>query len=175
MVIVGKNWVEILYLNCAVIKLNLFARNFAPKFTAVAQKVTLRTNELNEENPMALYPKTNFLAVNCVTLRNVCDSHKVEYYPAIQVFNFVNTDAKTKTKMEGIDTELLKFFGKTIFLHGELEKKSSAAKSKVVPLVVNNNAKLSHLTDKAEDRIHDALSSLLFFLMNELPEELNQV
>ncbi len=87
-----------------------------PKFTSVAEKITSRTKELNDENPLAKYPSTTFLAVNCVTLRKVCESHKVEFYPAIQAFNFVNTGSNTKTTMEGIESELLKFFSKTIFL-----------------------------------------------------------
>jgi hypothetical protein len=36
-------------------------------------------------------------------------------------------------------------------------------------------SKLSHITQEPHVRLHDALSSFVFFLINELPDELSQV
>jgi hypothetical protein len=97
---------------------NDFPSNFVPKLTSIAQRVILRTKELNEENPLSVYPMTTFLAVDCANVKSVCETNKVEYYPSIQAVNFVNTNAKTKTRLEGNEGTILKFLGDTIFLVG---------------------------------------------------------
>ncbi len=89
-------------------------RNFVPKYTSLAQKITLKTKELNQNNDSP-YPVTKFVALDCVKFSNVCQKQGVEFYPTIQVYNFVNTNSKMKKNMEGVERDLLSFFAKTIF------------------------------------------------------------